>query len=59
MEHCLDKARRFRDLAEEVRAKAAMLTSREARDVLARLASDYDNLAESLELAVEQLPGPE
>jgi hypothetical protein len=46
-----EKARHFRDLATEVRAKAAMLKSLEALEILGKLAADYDSLAESLERA--------
>lgn len=53
MNDVLERALHLRNLAEEARAKAASLKSQEAREILRKLAFDYDKAAETLEFAAK------
>ncbi len=51
----LQQAQHYRNLAEEIRVKAACLKDEGAQEIFENLASDYENLAASLEVAAKLL----
>lgn len=54
IESPVDRARRFRSLAEEIRATAEAMIEADARRTMLYMADNYDSLADHIEEQIDQ-----